>query len=926
MSKDRNTARLEMELDQLRMVNELNEISLRELTSQLKTLQTTKAWKIMLLLRRFNEQFLQGPVQERKKFIAWLFRRLSGRVASPEGGSNRYDPMPSVIVHTIDEFQNTPDTTCALETAVALDSVPEEEINTPDTVHYQAGFDVFRFAVIEWDFRWQRPQQISSQFARHGNRVFYVSVSTIGLGDPDLSYNEVSRQTIIKPLAHNVWNVRLCSVKPLSAYQDIIDDEDLKYLEWSISTVRERFGSGETLSILDLPFWARLAFSMSNNTVIYDCMDDHAGFSTNSSTMLMSEEQLEQRADLVITSSAGLYTKVQQQNENTILIRNAGEFAHFSSPQTKGPEILSNVLGPVIGYYGAISEWFDIGLVERLARMHPEWSFVLVGNTFGCDTSRVAKLPNVIFTGEVPYTELPEYLHAFDVCMIPFLVNRLTLATNPVKAYEYMSAGKPVVSTRLPEVELMSDLVYLASNEDEFEKSIQIALSDRENAKLIQARKEFARENTWESRYYEIEKEICTRFYPKVSVVVVTYNNWPMTRICLDSLLRKTQYPNLEIVVVDNASGDETREKLADITDPRLKVVLMAKNTGFAGGNIEGCRTTTGDYIILLNNDTIVPQGWVQRLLRGFRQDEAVGMAGPVSNSVGNDQALDFFRGDAIQGADQQWLQEMYRLYKGGIRYTESLGFYCVAIRRDVYEKVGDLDTGFGIGMFEDDDYCERVRQAGYKLAVVEDAFVYHYGSASFKKLAGDRRNEMFEQNKGYFQSKWKKQWTPPKPPATMFHGILDSQGMARAVKHSHLPSVAFVADGDWRVDYCDWQRLAVAYAENHVVVVSIASYHGTGFTGTRKLGPNLYITNVMGFFSETEFGRVIYCGGPYIRLKARKASVDTSLYSEEAIRTLLSELPPSVDVLSTEEIRDFYDAGSVGVKRKDGYVHVTNV
>ncbi len=146
--------------------------------------------------------------------------------------------------------------------------------------------------------------------------------------------------------------------------------------------------------------------------------------------------------------------------KNVHLVRNGTDFELFNQLTPNG--ILKDINGPIIGYYGAIAEWFDTELIVHCAMEHPDWNFVLIGSTVGCDTSSLEKLKNVHLLGEKPYKELPLYLYHFDVCTIPFKINPLTLATNPVKFYEYLSSGKPVVTVRLPELEPYADLCYLA--------------------------------------------------------------------------------------------------------------------------------------------------------------------------------------------------------------------------------------------------------------------------------------------------------------------------------------------------------------------------------------------------------------------------------------------------------------------------------
>src|SRR5206468_2351160 len=154
-------------------------------------------------------------------------------------------------------------------------------------------------------------------------------------------------------------------------------------------------------------------------------------------------------------------------NSNCILIPNAVDFDHFRSAASEPPEDLKQLQKPVIGYYGAISEWFDVDLIYDLATSRPNWNFFLIGHTFGSNLNALHNLNNVHLTEEKPYTVLPDYLHAFDVCIIPFKKTPLTDATNPVKMFEFLSAGKPVVATDLAELRNYSEIIQLATGKDE---------------------------------------------------------------------------------------------------------------------------------------------------------------------------------------------------------------------------------------------------------------------------------------------------------------------------------------------------------------------------------------------------------------------------------------------------------------------------
>lgn len=247
---------------------------------------------------------------------------------------------------------------------------------------------------------------------------------------------------------------------------------------------------------------------------------------------------------------------------------------------------------------------------------------------------------------------------------------------------------------------------------------------------------------------------------PRASIVVLCYNGLEeVTRPCVDSILENTPPDDYELILVDNASADGTPDFLRDMANrySHIKLCLNDENKGYAAGNNDGIHLATGRSIILLNNDTLVPKGWLDSLLRLLEEDNDVGLAGPVTNSAGNEQRL------VIPGLEESNFQAIAAPYlerQRGLWFkTEKLGFYCVAIRRAAYEAIGDLDDGFGLGMFEDDDYCLRARNAGFTCAVVEDCFVYHKGSVSFGKLASETYVKLFAKNRKYFFEKHGVAW-----------------------------------------------------------------------------------------------------------------------------------------------------------------------
>lgn len=257
-----------------------------------------------------------------------------------------------------------------------------------------------------------------------------------------------------------------------------------------------------------------------------------------------------------------------------------------------------------------------------------------------------------------------------------------------------------------------------------------------------------------------LEKELATvpaaslSSGPPVSIVIVTFNNLPVTRLCLETLRKLTGYEPLEVIVVDNASSDGTREWLRENT-ARLgyRVFLNDSNRGFAAASNQGAGETKGEILVFLNNDVVVTPGWLGRLV-SVLQLPWVGLAGPVTNAIGNEARI-----AASYVSAQQMLalaEENARREKGKLLDVPALAFFCVALRRSTWERVGELDERFGVGLFEDDDYALRVRNAGLRNVIVRDAFVHHWHEASFRALPSAEYVALYEHNRALFKDKWR--------------------------------------------------------------------------------------------------------------------------------------------------------------------------
>lgn len=613
--------------------------------------------------------------------------------------------------------------------------------------------DYLIFSVIDWHFRLQRPQHLARSLAKLGKRVFYFSNHFIDSPTPGYVIERLDSSLELYQIKLYVEDAPAIYFSPPTA-------RHLDNLKLSITKFIIEFVTLSSVSIVQHAYWYPLAIRLPNSLRIYDCMDHHEGFGNVSNDLIKLEKEMMCKFDQIIVSSAWLEKQAQQFNNNIVIIRNAGEYEHFNNPPTK---IYSDPKGrKIIGYYGAIAEWFDLELVQNLALAEPNALILLIGNDT-INASHISKaIPNIIFIGEVPYDQLPFYLYAFDVCLLPFKISPLTLATNPVKIYEYLASGKPVVSVDLPEISQFENLVQRAKTSNEFISLVSTCLkSPNPEANQIESRKQFACKQTWNHRVNDLVQAIQQIPMPKVSVIVLTYNNLNLTKLCLNSLLQWSDYPNLEIIIVDNNSSDNTPDYLTELNTchPTVQVIRNKTNEGFAKGNNIGLIAATGDYLVLLNNDTVVTPGWVLTMLRHLQADPLVGLIGAVTNNIGNEAKIDI----TYQLLSEEMLPRIvsHTIPHMGQKFKlRTAAFFCVMMSRNVFQQVGLLDENYGRGFFEDDDYCRRIDRLDLKIVCAEDVFIHHHLSASFNQIPDQDKQALFEKNRIYYESKWGK-WNP---------------------------------------------------------------------------------------------------------------------------------------------------------------------
>ncbi len=380
---------------------------------------------------------------------------------------------------------------------------------------------------VDWDaYLSSRPHQLVKEALRRGHRVLYLNPNT----RPSLRQGNLE---IWHPLSSPVFDLlkkllrgELFRKRSLSVAKRLTPMRGLIYRPYEGNDRRARLSKvfidritkqklrsfrrlGEKNivvfqqpfpSVFEIPHMKGLGY-----TIIYDMIDDWSSYRDAPEYFAKTEPYLLRCADIVTATAKILYEKAIQHNKNTYLCPNAADLGHFSKARGvwERPEDLP-VRRPRIGFFGALREWFDGDLIRYSALQRPGYEFCLIGGYSEDILVELGDLSNVHLLGEKSYSYLPQYLHHFDAAIIPFKVNELIRSTNPIKVYEYLAGGKPVVATAIPEIEGMP-FVYLSKGPETFTRSLDQAIQTPVDMEKID---NFLANQSWADRFHVIERAI----------------------------------------------------------------------------------------------------------------------------------------------------------------------------------------------------------------------------------------------------------------------------------------------------------------------------------------------------------------------------------------------------------------------------------
>ena len=378
--------------------------------------------------------------------------------------------------------------------------------------------DILILSTQDWDALPTRKHHWARRFARQGNRVLYVEQQMHWIGwlmDVRRQFGRVVRWLQgPRQIEDRLWVFTLPLVLPFFQMVSPIACFNNWWLTPILRWVLRRLDFHYVVLWLYTPHAGSLVGRFEESLSIYEGVDDFSATRglVHGPTIAALERDLVARVDLVIVTHRKLLETKLSLAKRVELVPNGADIDHFgraSSTEIITAPAVADLPHPVIGFHGWIQYWIDFDLIAYAAKAHPEWSFVLIGPIEPlARVDKVRGLPNVHFLGKQPYAELPNYLAGFDVCVNPFVLGDLAEAVSPIKLYEYLASGKPIVSVDMPAAREFSDLVPLARTPQEFLSELERILSHGHKGRTAEssaARQAAVAGNSWSSRFDQVQ-------------------------------------------------------------------------------------------------------------------------------------------------------------------------------------------------------------------------------------------------------------------------------------------------------------------------------------------------------------------------------------------------------------------------------------
>jgi UDP-galactopyranose mutase len=324
------------------------------------------------------------------------------------------------------------------------------------------------FSHLRWNFVFQRPQHLMCRFSRDMNVIYWEEPMEIG--PKETAYLQVRE-------APDAPNVRVVVPHlPEGMPEDAREAALSRLLDAHVSSVR-----GPLVAWYYTPMMLPFSRDIDPDLTVFDAMDELSKFKFAPVKLIQLEQELIDRADIVFTGGSSLYEAKKDRHDSVHCFPSSVDRAHFCKARARqfDPGDQEDLPRPRLGYYGVIDERFDTELLDRIAEMRPDWSFVIVGPVVKIAEEDLPRRHNIHYLGGKTYAQLPAYLSGWDVALMPFAMNESTQFISPTKTPEYLSGGRPVVSTPIKDVVRHYghlDGVKIASKPEEFVAACEEAL------------------------------------------------------------------------------------------------------------------------------------------------------------------------------------------------------------------------------------------------------------------------------------------------------------------------------------------------------------------------------------------------------------------------------------------------------------------
>lgn len=385
------------------------------------------------------------------------------------------------------------------------------------------GEQILCFGPDPWGSIWQDKPGLMRALARHNLVVYFEPRPHLPAVWQDLrggriGLSDLFRRRRLLKVEANLYVYRHPFCAPISGREPLRTTfRWLREALWGRSM--RQLAVDRPILWLYQPSMLDLVGRFNESFLIYFVVDEYTAYPNLSpevvQRMRQREKELVQRADLVFTTAATLRDDRLPLNPHTYWIPNGVDAAAFtaaSEDSRPDPDAINRVPRPRLGVLGSIGSKMDMALLHSIASERPHWSLVLVGPVMpGADMGKVAALQvmsNVHFLGSVPPAEVPYYIRACDVGLIPYLLNMETHHVNPLKVYEYLAMGLPVVSTPLPNLGVPPEMVRVAEGTEPFTAAVAGALAETDDEQKAIRRRVYATTQTWEVRAEAISQHI----------------------------------------------------------------------------------------------------------------------------------------------------------------------------------------------------------------------------------------------------------------------------------------------------------------------------------------------------------------------------------------------------------------------------------